>query len=537
MNALVDTSALQVDDLDPVDLSLHRWDAPDYTAVFHERMRRLHNLRESADPAAAWAGLKAFYKDHPVEFINDWGMTVDPRNPEIGLPARVPFLLFPRQVEYINWLLARWKGREDGLTEKSRDMGVSWLCVAFAVWMFLFYKGVVVGFGSRKEEYVDKLGDPKSLFWKVREFIKQLPIELRPLGSGWDERKYAPSMRVLNPENESTIVGEAGDNIGRGNRTAIYFKDESAHYERPEAIDAALSQTSNCKIDVSSVNGAGNPFYQKRHGGEIDVFIFDWKQDPRKNEEWYEKQCRTLDKRIVAQEIDRNYEASVTDAYIDAERVNEAMSKGPADIRANGGLRVGVDVARFGDDKTAIVFRRGRVVLKVIRLSKSDIVQTAARVRSEVAAYGTKPEQIAVDTIGIGAGVADILRGLYPDVIDKKTDKRIKTVVDVNSSLRMANGTHYNLRAYMWAEMKEWLAGASLPKDHELKSDLTALRYGFKGGELLLESKDDAKRRGVKSPDAGDALALTFAEPTEVAPTGKPPNVEQYRPSDSSMGL
>ena len=55
----------------------------------------------------------------------------------------------------------RWKGREDGLVEKSRDMGVSWLCVATAIWMWTFHEGAVVGFGSRKEDYVDKLGDPK----------------------------------------------------------------------------------------------------------------------------------------------------------------------------------------------------------------------------------------------------------------------------------------------------------------------------------------------------------------------------------------
>jgi phage terminase large subunit len=85
-------------------------------------------------------------------------------------------------------------------------------------------------------------------------------------------------MRVLNPENGASIVGEAGDNIGRGNRTSIYFKDESAFYEHADAIDAALSQTSNCKIDVSTPNGAGNAFYRKRHGGKIKVFVFDWRR-------------------------------------------------------------------------------------------------------------------------------------------------------------------------------------------------------------------------------------------------------------------
>ena len=62
--------------------------------------------------------------------------------------------------------------------------------------------------------------------------------------------------------------------------------------------------------------------------------------------------------------------------------------------------------------------------------------------------------------------------------------------------------------------MREWLKGyVSLPVDHELKAELTAVRYGYRGGSLLLESKDDMKKRGVKSPNKADALALTFADP------------------------
>src|SRR5690348_9813698 len=235
------------------------WARPDYGPVYAERTERLARLR--SEPALL-AGVKAHYADHPADFIHDWGMTFDPRNAEVGLPTTVPFLLFPKQREFIDFVRRKWLAREDWLAEKSRDMGVSWLCVAFAVWMWTFHRGTVVGFGSRKEEYVDDLSDPKSLFWKVRAFIRLLPVEFRP--RGFDEKKHAPFMSIVNPENGAAIVGEAGDNIGRGNRTSIYFKDESAFYERPESIDAALSQTSNCKGDVSTPNGAGNPFYKKR---------------------------------------------------------------------------------------------------------------------------------------------------------------------------------------------------------------------------------------------------------------------------------
>lgn len=494
----------------PVAENLSDWDwkSPDYDGEFKERAAALKRLR--ANPAALPA-LKEHYKNNPVAFIDDWGMTFDPRNAEIGLPTLIPFVLFPKQVEYIDWVVARWRGREDGLVEKSRDMGVSWLCVAVGVWMWLFHPGVVVGFGSRKEEYVDKIGDPKSLFWKIRQFINLLPIEFRP--EDWDERTDAPHMRILNRENGSSIVGEAGDNIGRGNRTSIYFKDESAFYEHAEAIDAALSQTSNCKIDVSTPNGPGNPFYRKRHSGKISVFVFDWKEDPRKDKAWYQRQCETLDPVIVAQEIDRNYEGSISNAFNPGEIVLAAQMRGPADVKPHGGLRVGVDVARFGDDKTCISFRRGRVLLRQVIAAKLDVTQVAARTKAEISAYNEAPEQIAVDTIGIGAGVADILRGYYPDRVDKTTGRKQPIVVDVNSSLRMGNGQDYNLRAFMWREMLEWLKAASIPNDPDLKTDLTSLQYSYRAGELLIESKEDAKKRGVKSPDRADSLALTFAYP------------------------
>lgn len=509
------------------------WLHPDYEPIYEARAKRLQNLRDNPH---LLPGVKEFYKNNPVDFITDWGMTFDPRNVERGLPAVVPFVLFPKQEEFIDWVEARWRGREDGLAEKSRDMGVSWLCVSVAVWMWLFHPGTVVGFGSRKEEYVDKIGDPKSLFWKIRQFIMLLPAEFRP--AGYDEKKHAPHMRVLNPENGAAIVGEAGDNIGRGNRTSIYFKDESAFYEHAAAIDAALSQTSNCKIDVSTPNGPGNPFHGKRYGGKIPVFTFHWKDDPRKDQAWYDKQVATLDPVIVAQEIDINYEASVTDSYIPGHLVDSAMSHGPADVEPNGPIKFGVDPARFGDDKSAIVARRGRVVLFIKEFPGLDTMALASRVEAEVKAF--KPgevRQIAVDTIGIGAGVADRLRMLFPEKTRNGVVIEPSIVQDVNSSLRVDDGRNYNLRAAMWEAGYEWLETqpCSLPKDTGTKAELCALRYYFKGGLRLIESKEDAKKRGIKSPNRADALMLTFAYPCVEKKPEEPIILPVFTPADPGM--
>ena len=505
------------------------WRNPDYGPVWNERIRRLKVLRDlpEAERLEQVAKLKLYYRDNPADFINDWGCTFDPRNAERGVPTTMPFLLFPKQREYIEWLQARWRGREDGLVEKSRDAGISWLCVGFAVWMWLFYPGTVSGFGSRKEDLVDRIGDPDSLFWKARTFINLLPAEFKP--AGYDQDKHAPFMRIINPETESVIRGEAGKNIGRGGRCAIYFKDESAFYEQPESIDAALSQTTNCQIDVSTPNGEGNPFWRKRHGGRVKVFVFDWRDDPRKGQDWYDKQVATRDPVVIAQEVDRNYSASVTNSWIPADIVTRAQALGPADILPMGPLRVGLDVARFGDDKTVLTFRRGRVLLKQVVWGKVDLMSTAGRAKQEINTFwrATKAnlEQIAVDTIGIGAGVADALRG-WPEFKD--------LVVDVNSALMLNDGENYNLRALMWREMKDWLAaGASLPNDQELRVDLTGLRYFYRHGLLLIESKEDAKKRGVKSPDRADSLGLTFAIPGP--PKAKPKPIPQSAVADYAL--
>jgi phage terminase large subunit len=477
------------------------WHKPDYAPIYAERVERLGRLR--SDPELLPALLE-FYKTHPVEFIRDWGMTTDPRNAEIGLPVTVPFVLFPKQEAFIEWLYARWKNREDGLGEKSRDMGISWLCVAFGVWMWRFHAGAVIGFGSRKEEYVDKIGDPKSLFWKARQFINLLPVELRP--RGYDEKSCAPFMRILNPENGAAMVGEAGDNIGRGNRTSIYFKDESAFYDHPDAIDAALSQTSNCKIDISTPNGNGNPFYRKRHSGRIPVFTFHWRDDPRKDDAWYERQKSILDPVVLAQEVDIDYNASATDAFIPGELVLKAQALGPADVEPVGCWIIGVDAAHMGNDEYVIHIRRGR-------LNKE---QEIRRGLTGPQAAGLI-EDLCYDLSGLApvAGIIVELDGPGVSTYDHLRDGPFgNVVIGVHTGARLADDRNYNLRARMWRDAKEYLEGyVSLPNDPELKAQLASLKYRYKDSLLLMQDKKEYKKEFGRSPDRADAFVLTFAEP------------------------
>ena len=475
------------------------WKNPDYVSVLAERAARLERLRKMSPEDVD--ALKSFYRDNPVQFINDWGMTSDPRNIEIGLPVNIPFLMFPKQEQFVDWVYDRWRGREDGLAEKSRDMGVSWLCVAVAAHMFLFFPDMQIGFGSRKEEYVDEIGNLKALFPKIRMFIDLLPREFRPVG--WNGGKF---MLINNPENGASIIGEAGDNIGRGARTGIYFKDESAFYERSEKIEAALSQTSNCKIDVSTPNGSGNSFYRKRHNGRTKVFTFHWKDDPRKGPEWYEKQKHDLDPVILAQEVDIDYSASVSNAWIDGDLFEQAFSLGPADVQAIGMKVMAIDAAHEGDDDCVLTKRMGRVVFpQLVLKGKIDGPDLAGRVIAECDDWGGV-DLIVIELDGPGVSCYDTLkRSKYRDV-----------VVGVHTGARLKDGKNYNLRAKMWRGALDWLKDtpASITRDGDLKAETCAMRYSYRDGLLLMESKKEYKKRVGKSPDRGDSFCLTFAVDT-----------------------
>lgn len=376
------------------------WKTPDYARVFEWRARKLAKIRETPGAVAA---LRAYYRTHPAQFITDWGMTFDPRNVEREQPTLIPFVLFPKQEEWVDWILERWRSREPGITEKTREIGMSWLTIAFASTMCLFNEGMVIGFGSRKEEYVDKIGAPKSLFEKARTFLRTLPPEFR---GGWNRETHAPHMRILFPETGSAMTGESGDGIGRGDRTSIYFVDESAFLERPQLVDASLSQTTNCRQDISTPNGLGNSFAQRRHGGKIRVFTFHWRADPRKDDAWYQKQCDELDAVTVAQELDINYAASVEGIVIPSAWVQAAIgAHEKLGISPSGMRRCGLDVADEGRDKNALAGRYGILLEHLEQWSGkgSDIFRTVVRAFDLCDQWGYR--QLQYDADGIGAGV------------------------------------------------------------------------------------------------------------------------------------
>ena len=513
---------------------------PNYIPIFQARFERLKKIREK--PKETMPALRRVYQNEPWRFIEDWGMTVDPRNVERNLPAAVPFILFPRQREWCQWLVERWKNQESAVTPKSRDIGVSWLTVAMAVSLCLFHHGMSIGFGSRKEEYVDKIGSPKALFWKARKFIETIPVEFR---ANYDPKSCAPHLRLLFPATDSCITGEAGDNIGRGDRQSIYFVDEAAFLMRPQLIEASLSATTNCRIDVSSANGMANPFADKVHKYPPNrVFTLHWRDDPRKDDAWYAKQIDTLDPVTVAQEIDINFSASVEGVIIPSEWVQAALDAHDAlGIAVDGERLAALDIADEGVDMNALAARTGCLLNHIEEWSGSggDIYQTVVRTFSIADNIGVR--RIVYDTDGLGAGARgdartindtrgrqslvqwDAFRGSGA-VIDPK--KRISPNAD-----RTNEDYYKNIKAQSWARLREmfrstWrarndpdykfdpgniisISSTIAPRiRNKLMIELSQPTWGpDNNGKMIVNKKPD----GTRSPNLADSVMMLFGNP------------------------
>lgn len=201
--------------------------------------------------------------------------------------------------------------------------------------------------------------------------------------------------------------------------------------------------------------------------------------------------------------------------FIDSATVLSAQQR-PASSFPDDPLVAGLDVARGGSDECVIRFRRGADArtIAAIRIPGEQardsmrLVSIAADVLSRE--YdGHRIHTLFVDGTGIGGPIVDRLKQLGH-----------RNVVDVQFGAQAPDPKMANMRSFMWKQMREWLRHGAIDTSSQLEIDLTAPGYFHdKQDRLLLESKEQMKKRGVDSPDDGDALALTFAQ--AIAPKRK----------------
>lgn len=177
---------------------------------------------------------------------------------------------------------------------------------------------------------------------------------------------------------------------------------------------------------------------------------------------------------------------------------------------------LGIDVARYGEDMSVICMRQGRKVHWFKKYREMDVASLSSRIVEIV--LDETPDAIFIDAVGIGAGVVDRVRQLGV------------TCVEVNGGTTDCHPKYRNKRTEMWGELRTWMkSGAEIPDDKDLIADLVGPEYSFTNTQkLMLERKEDMKRRGLSSPDVGDALALTFAYPVGASFDTFAPEPEVY---------
>jgi len=199
-------------------------------------------------------------------------------------------------------------------------------------------------------------------------------------------------------------------------------------------------------------------------------------------------------------EVYGEFPAAGEDQFISPVVVEDAFKR-PRYKDTTAPIVIGVDPARGGMDSTVILVRQGRDIVAIKRLKGEDTMSVVGHVIDAIEEY--KPTLTVIDEGGLCYGI-----------LDRLTEQRYK-VRGVNFGWRSKNPAMWqNKRSEMWGAMRDWLKTASIPQDRQLKNDLVGpMRKFNSSGSILLESKKEMKARGLASPDAADALAVTFAYP------------------------
>lgn len=321
-------------------------------------------------------------------------------------------------------------------------------------------------------------------------------MSARTWAKGSDQTQQANTLAGLHAEHLLFVLDEVGGipdavmaaaeaGLATGHDTKILMAGNPTHLEGPLYRASTSERSLWFLIEIT---------------GDPD----DPKRAPRISVQWAKEQIEKYgrDNPWVVVNVFGRYPPSSINTLLGPDEVSGAMARRvPGEAYEFSQKRLGVDVARFGDDRTVIFPRQGLVAFKPVEMRGARTPDIAARVALAKAKWGSEIE-IVDGTGGFGAGVIDALlqAGHSP--------------LEVHFSGKAIDPRYHNKRAEMWFEMADWVKrGGSLPNITELAKELSTPTYTFKNGRFLLEDKDQIKERLGFSPDLADALALTFAMP------------------------
>lgn len=352
-------------------------------------------------------------------------------------------------------------------------------------------------FTINQDEVVDN-GAPKEWFAVARTARKENPDALQGF--------HASDVTVSEDGRSIISVGEGGQ---------IFFVVEEASGVDDKIFEVAEGALSSHGARLLMV---GNPtrnkgYFARSHRENRAQFTplhFSCSDSPLVDENYRINLVRSYGEgsNVVRVRADGEFPKQDDDALIALEHAEAALARD--DASADGKCILGVDVARFGDDRTVFLLRQGRVVERIEIRAKQDTMQTAGQAMAFWREW--RADAIHVDVVGLGAGVADRLREQGAPVVDVN--------VAESPPERQPGGVEARanrLRDHLWLEMAAWLrddAPAFCPGQaaQDLAGELSSVTYALNSsGKIVVESKDEMKRRGLRSPDIADALGLTFA--------------------------
>lgn len=558
-----------------------RW-PPDYGRVYAWREMTLAKVREGEIKAE---DLWEYYKHNKVDFINHWCDTFDPRNSNVGKPTRMPLVLFQKQDEAIQFVTACRAAQGRGLIEKSRDMGATWVCIGDSVHEWIFVSGSATGWGSNNADQVDKIGDPGTIFEKIRMMIRQLPSPLFVPAEVF-QGENLKQQTCINPVNGSIIKGQIGPNIGRGDRTGTYYVDEAGHLEYPQLVEASLSDTTRVRIDISSVSPPGTIFHRTRVSGvdwrvgkpalahEVNVFVMDWSDHPEKSKEWHDLRKANFKKRglgsVFAREVERDYYSANDGQIINPDHVEASFDAdkvlrkkwpevyGDVDFEA-GPWRGGLDVADQGIDTNAIILGKGAMVKYAEEWGEKDPGATARRAitacRDVAKCTRDNPCTLQYDCIGLGTNVKSMINLMeqtnsippgfraIPWHAGAAVLNPYDRIIDDDKDSPIMKDYYFNFKAQGWGMTARYFANTFLAVEEGVLFPVDELIILPRSLPLLLKIKQelcqavakpgpklkmlvDKLGEGDKSPNLGDSM-VQFCWPWQGLPS---PSVSMFGP-------
>lgn len=349
----------------------------------------------------------------------------------------------------------------------------------------------------------------------VKNFLKWTKTKVYMIGN--EERWFATARTATKPEN---MQGFHEDYM-------IFIVDEASGVadDIMEAILGTLSGHENKLLMCGNPTRTSGVFYDSHHRDRADykthkVSSYD---SPRASKDNIDRLIRRYgkDSDVVRVRVYGDFPKAEPDTFIHLEKVEAATMRevymnenNEREVPDDAPLEIGVDVARYGDDETTLVPRIGKYVPFLRTYNKQDTMTTAGEVirlaKEMMKEYGRSSCVVKIDDDGVGGGVTDRLREIVYE------DNLYIEVIDCHNGEKALNDENYfNWGSESWATIREYLhdGDIQIPNDEDLVGQLSTRKYRVTSkGKIHLESKDDMKKRGLRSPDRADALVLAFAK-------------------------